>query len=106
VIKSARSKTFRCLDMAGMLMENGAVNSVTVASLWASMARISRRVGSANAPKITLSRSSDNRLTTLLFKDYVKSTAARATRQEQPPGWCEPEVEVVGASLTKVTPFI
>ena len=63
--------------MAGMLIGNGAVSSVTVASPSASRARIARRVGSASAPKITLSRSSVTCLTTLLINEWVKCSHAR-----------------------------
>ena len=57
--RSARpvSSTFRCREIAGRLMENGSASSVTVASPSASRARIARRVGSASAAKIMLSRS-------------------------------------------------
>src|SRR5437763_996123 len=53
----ARSSTFRCFDTAGRLIANGSANSPTVASPVASRARIARRVGSANAEKVSLSRS-------------------------------------------------
>ena len=43
--------------MPGRLMSNGAASSVTVASPWASRARIARRVGSARAAKVALSGS-------------------------------------------------
>ena len=38
--------TFRCLETPGRLMSKGSASSVTVASPWASRARIARRVGS------------------------------------------------------------
>src|SRR5947207_3136238 len=53
----ARSSTFRCFDTAGKLIANGSANSPTVASPVVSRARIARRVGSANAEKVSLSRS-------------------------------------------------
>jgi hypothetical protein len=43
--------------MAGRVMSNGFASSVTVASPFASRARIARLVGSANAPNVSLRRS-------------------------------------------------
>src|SRR5882672_87023 len=54
-IKPARSRIFRCLEMAGWLIANGSASSVTDASPEARRARIARRVGSARAANVASS---------------------------------------------------
>src|ERR1700730_13185375 len=53
-ISSARSRTFRCREIAGREIVNGAANSLTVALPEASRATMARRVGSPSAAKIWL----------------------------------------------------
>src|SRR5713226_7474039 len=50
--------TLRCFDTAGRLNWNGSASSRTVASPWASRARMARRVGSDSAANVALSSSS------------------------------------------------
>src|SRR5580704_16925735 len=52
-IRPASSRTFRCWEIAGCVMSKGLASSSTVASPFASWARIARRVGSASAEKAT-----------------------------------------------------
>ena len=57
-MRPARSKTLRCLEMAGRLISKGSASSVTEVSPSARRARIARRVGSARAAKVVLRWSS------------------------------------------------
>src|SRR3569833_932802 len=52
-IRPARSSTFRCFEIAGWVIANGAASSPTEASPFASRARIARLVGSASAANVT-----------------------------------------------------
>src|SRR2546425_1532235 len=69
----ARSSTCRCFETAGRLMSNGRATSVTDASPFDSRARIARLVGSASAPKVTLSRSVDE-VAGLMYLTYWFNT--------------------------------
>jgi hypothetical protein len=53
----ARSSTLRCCEIAGRDTANGCASSLTVASPAASRASMARRVGSAKAAKVSVSRS-------------------------------------------------
>ena len=53
-ISPARSRTLRCLEIAGRLMAKGSASSVTDFSPEARRARMARRVGSARAAKVVL----------------------------------------------------
>ncbi len=55
--QSVLSSTFKCLEIAGCDIGNGAANSATVASLSARRTRIDQRAGSASKPKTMLSES-------------------------------------------------
>src|SRR3954447_14117471 len=84
VISPAFSSTFRCRETAGRLIENGSANSFTVASDSDSRARIARRVGSASAEKISLSRSvAISYLTFQLIARLVKYDAPGPCCQEE-----------------------
>ena len=58
-MRPARSRTLRCFEIAGWLIAKGAASSKTEASPLARRLRIARRVGSASAAKVALSRSGD-----------------------------------------------
>lgn len=59
VTKPAASSTAMCFETARIVIRNGSASSPTGASPDMRRSRIARRVGSASAPKVALSRSRD-----------------------------------------------
>src|SRR5271163_4587584 len=57
VISPAFSSTFKCLEIAGMLISKGSASSLTEASPDIKWAKIARRVGSASAEKVAVKES-------------------------------------------------
>src|SRR4051794_20260074 len=90
-MRPASSRTRRCLDTAGWLMENGAPSSATDRSPPARLARMARRVGSARAPKTALSWSVGMAVHNLLVMEYVDIERPR-------PGVVNPLRQIVAAS--------
>src|SRR5687768_3292459 len=70
LIRPARSRIFRCLEMAGWLMSNGWASSVTDASPRARRARMARLVGSASARNVASRRADTAVFIAIRFNNY------------------------------------
>src|SRR5215510_6882383 len=85
VISPARSRIFRCFEIAGWLIANGSASSVTDASPGARRARRARRGGSASARNVASRRSDTWVFIADRFNNYMVIYIPTIVKQQRDP---------------------